>query len=435
MVFVSILRCGAVSGFKDRVAGDVVDVATRCDADTANLCSESVGEVVAVEVERRDDVEISRTCQHLLQGDVSDRVFDDDSCTGFALGDHTPWAAVDFDSAEFIFRTLITPVTESTFGVFHDVALVHDRQRLAALIDCVLDRRAHETLGAVFGNGLEANANQFWAFFAETDFLEVSGEIFLEERKGFHRLVATGFEVDACVNVLGVFAENHHVDELRMLHGARNASEILHRAQANVKVEDLTKRHVERADAATDRSGEWAFDSNEIFAECGECVFRQPSLAEVGDLVLIHVEGFFASKHLEPRNFACATVSFFHSGIQYAHGRFPDVAACAVTFDERNYGMIRNCENAIFDGDLLAGRRCNVVVCHGRNRNCARSGAGLMPMRKHGSKEKCDSFCVRRSYDVFFRLAQFVSCDDFRLRISLSCAKFWACRGNDFQET
>ena len=124
LVFVSILRCGAVSGFKDRVAGDVVDVATRCDADAANLCGESVGEVVAVEVESRDDVEICWACEHLLQGDVSDRVFDDDACTRFALGDHTPWATVDFDSAEFIFRTLIIPVSCIACMAYRDAGVI-----------------------------------------------------------------------------------------------------------------------------------------------------------------------------------------------------------------------------------------------------------------------------------------------------------------------
>ena len=46
--------------------------------DAADLCRERVGEVVAVQVHRRDDVELVRPREHLLQRDVGDRVLDDD---------------------------------------------------------------------------------------------------------------------------------------------------------------------------------------------------------------------------------------------------------------------------------------------------------------------------------------------------------------------
>ena len=63
---------GAVRGLEDRVAGDVVDVAARRDADAADLRGQGVGEVIAVQVERGDDVELLRPRQHLLQRDVGD---------------------------------------------------------------------------------------------------------------------------------------------------------------------------------------------------------------------------------------------------------------------------------------------------------------------------------------------------------------------------
>jgi hypothetical protein len=59
-VLVGVLRRGAVGGLEDRMAGDVVDVAARGDADAADLRREGVGEVVAVEVQRGDDVEVGR---------------------------------------------------------------------------------------------------------------------------------------------------------------------------------------------------------------------------------------------------------------------------------------------------------------------------------------------------------------------------------------
>jgi hypothetical protein len=60
LVEVGVLRRGAVGGLEDGVAGDVVDVAARRDADAADLRRERVGEVVAVEVQRGDHVELLR---------------------------------------------------------------------------------------------------------------------------------------------------------------------------------------------------------------------------------------------------------------------------------------------------------------------------------------------------------------------------------------
>ena len=72
---------------------------------------------------------------------------------------------------------------------------------------------------------------------------------------------------DAGVNVFGVLAEDHHVHFLRMLHRRGDAGEILHRPQANVEVEHLPQRDVQRADAAADRRGQRAFDARRDIRE------------------------------------------------------------------------------------------------------------------------------------------------------------------------
>ncbi len=58
LVLVRVFRRGAVRGFEDGVAGDVVDVAAGRDADAADLRGQRVAEIIAVQVERGDDVEI-----------------------------------------------------------------------------------------------------------------------------------------------------------------------------------------------------------------------------------------------------------------------------------------------------------------------------------------------------------------------------------------
>ena len=74
VVLSGVLRRRAVGRLehRDRVA----HVRARRDADAADLCGESVGHVVAVEVQRRDHVEFRRAREHLLERDVGDRVFD-----------------------------------------------------------------------------------------------------------------------------------------------------------------------------------------------------------------------------------------------------------------------------------------------------------------------------------------------------------------------
>ena len=74
LVLVGVLGRGAVRGLEDGVAGDVVDVAAGGDADAADLRGQRVAEVIAVQIERGDDVEILGTGEHLLERDVGNGV-------------------------------------------------------------------------------------------------------------------------------------------------------------------------------------------------------------------------------------------------------------------------------------------------------------------------------------------------------------------------
>ena len=112
LVLVGVFRRGAVRRLEDGVAGDVVDVAAGRDADAADLRRERVGQVVAVQVQRRDDVELVGPRQHLLERDVGDRVLDDEAGARLPVGNLAPRAAVDLDGAEEVLRDLVAPVAE-----------------------------------------------------------------------------------------------------------------------------------------------------------------------------------------------------------------------------------------------------------------------------------------------------------------------------------
>src|SRR5205807_1513298 len=118
------------------------------DPDSPDLRGERVAQVIAIQIQRRDHVEIFRARQDLLQRDVGDRVFDHNSATGFAHWNFAPWSAVDFFRAEITLRDLVAPVPERAFGEFHDVALVHERYAFALVQDRVTDRAVDQAHAA-----------------------------------------------------------------------------------------------------------------------------------------------------------------------------------------------------------------------------------------------------------------------------------------------
>ena len=140
--------------------------------------------------------------------------------------------------------------------------------------------------------------------------------------------------------------------------GRRHALEVLHGPQADVEVEHLAQRDVERADAAADGRGQRAFDADQEFLERLDGVVGQP----VVELVL----GRLAGEHLEPGDLALAAVGLLHRGIEHALAGGPDVRAGAVAADEGQDGVVRDVEFAVLDGDLAAGGRSDVFVGHGR---------------------------------------------------------------------
>ena len=116
--------------------------------------AERVGQVVAVEVRGRDDVELVGPGEHLLQRDVGDRVLDEDLVAGVAAA----VVPADRDVGELVTGEVVAPAHERTLGELLDVALVHERDALAVALHRVLDRGADEALRAGLRDGLDADA-------------------------------------------------------------------------------------------------------------------------------------------------------------------------------------------------------------------------------------------------------------------------------------
>src|SRR5262249_17645995 len=106
---------------------------------------------------------------------------------------------------------------------------------------------------------------------------------------------------------------------------------------------DLTQRDVEAADAAPDRRGERAFDADEVVEERLDRLLGQP--------VARRVEGFLTREHLVPVDRLAVLGG---CGVEHHLRPGPDVDAGAVTFDERDDGLVGNAQDAVDERDLLS---------------------------------------------------------------------------------
>src|SRR5437899_8906925 len=126
---------------KNGVAGNVIDIAARGDADAADLSGEGVAKVITIEVRRGDYVKIVRASKNLLQGNIGDCVFHQDALRGLA-----PWPAIQFSRAEFPFGNFISPISERAFGVLHDIAFVDEGDALPLIAHRIIKSCARQPL-------------------------------------------------------------------------------------------------------------------------------------------------------------------------------------------------------------------------------------------------------------------------------------------------
>ena len=211
IVFARVLGCRAVRGFKH--GNGVAQIGARRNANAADLRCQGVRHVVAIEVERGNHAVLGRAQQNLLKEGVGNHVLDDDVFAGFGVLELHPRATVDQLGTKLLGRQRVAPIPESTLGELHDVALVHEGQAGLVVVNGVLQRLAHQALGAFDGHGLDADARGV----READFFDAHLVLQkLDELFGFVRL---RLKFNASVDVFRVLTEDHHVGLLRLFHG------------------------------------------------------------------------------------------------------------------------------------------------------------------------------------------------------------------------
>ena len=103
----------------------------------------------------------------------------------------------------------------------------------------VESRASHCCANEAFGTFLRYRLQADPATVREADLLVLGREILLEEREEFRIRFRAALEFDARVDVFGILTEDHHVDTGRIAHGRRYAGEPAHRAQADIKIQQL----------------------------------------------------------------------------------------------------------------------------------------------------------------------------------------------------
>ncbi len=306
-----------MGGLEER--GVVADVGAGRDPDAAHLGRQGVGDVVAVEVHRGDDVVLGRARQDLLQEGVGDDVLDEQPVA------RVPTAILPGhrDVGELVTDQLVPPFPERPLGVLHDVALVHERHRPAGVIEGVAERGTNEALATGHRDRLDADAA------VGPQLPAVPG---IEELEELLDALGALLELLAGVDVLGVLPEDHHVDELGLLHRRRHPRVPAHRAQAHVEVEDLAQGHVEAADAAADRRRQRALDPDEVGAEGLDRL--------VGEPLPGLIERLLPGEDLEPDDLPRSLVGLGHRRLEDVRSRPPDVGTDPIAFDEGDDGRV-----------------------------------------------------------------------------------------------
>src|SRR5207249_6311468 len=142
-----------------------------------------------------------------------------------------------------LLRDFVAPRAERSFGVLHDVSLVHERHGLSAVLDRVPDRLPDQSLGAGLAHRLHPDPTVLAHPRMELPVQD------LDHPAGFRRAF---LPLDSGVDVLGALSKDYDVEAFRMGNGAWDARDPVDRPHVGVKVEYLPQPHVERAEASTD---------------------------------------------------------------------------------------------------------------------------------------------------------------------------------------
>jgi regulator of PEP synthase PpsR (kinase-PPPase family) len=94
LVLPGVLGCGTVGCLEH--SNGIGNIGARRDADAANLRRQRVGNIIAIQIQRRNHVVFLRTSHDLLQEVICDHILDRNAVSGLRILEFAPWAAANF---------------------------------------------------------------------------------------------------------------------------------------------------------------------------------------------------------------------------------------------------------------------------------------------------------------------------------------------------
>ena len=198
------------------------------------------------------------------------------------------------------------------------------------LLHGVTDGRPDQAFRAFDGDRFDADAGGV----GEADALDP--HLLPQELDDLLRLGRARFPFDAGIDVLGVLAEDHHINQLRPQHGRRHSLEIAHRAETHVEVQHLAQGYVEAAEALAHGRGQRALDGHQVLPDDIHRLLRQQAGRTI---VAVDRLGLLPRIDLRPGDLLLAAVRLGDGAVQHRHRSSPDVHPGPVTFDERDDGV------------------------------------------------------------------------------------------------
>ena len=119
-----------------------------------------------------------------------------------------------------------------------------------------------------------------------------------------------------------------HVHFLGLLDRRHHPLEPTHRPQADIEVECLAQRHIERTDTAPHRSGQRSLDADQIFTESLHRGLGQPFACLP--------ERFSTRQHFLPLNGPLAAIGYLDSPVHYLLAYRGDFSPYAISLDKRD---------------------------------------------------------------------------------------------------
>ena len=106
------------------MAGNIIDISSRRNAQTAYLRSSCIAQIVPIQIRRGNNLVFIGPEQNLLEHGIGNSILD--NYFAIAAG---PGSYIGFRycfACKFFLCHFITPFAESTFGEFHYISLVHE---------------------------------------------------------------------------------------------------------------------------------------------------------------------------------------------------------------------------------------------------------------------------------------------------------------------